>query len=85
MIKYLICFLLVPALVWGEENTMEEKEFGVDTTAMQLEYKTLLDYIPTYPNYIELENDLVIDFPNSDEPYTWDKEIFPKGTKIYYR
>ena len=47
--------------------------------------KVSLDFIPTWPDYIELEKDLVIDFIEPNSPYEtkWDW-IFPKGTKIYF-
>jgi hypothetical protein len=47
-----------------------------------------LDFIPTWPQYIELEKDLVIDSPDStpDDPIINDAFIMTlsKGTKIYY-
>ena len=44
----------------------------------------LLDWIPTWPEYIELDKDLVID--NSEVAGTWpDLVIIQKGTKIYFR
>lgn len=49
----------------------------------------LMRYIPTWPDYIELEKDLRIDTPDTSEPnspYTnaWEIQI-PKGTKIYFK
>lgn len=53
------------------------------------EHFCLMPYIPTWPDYIELEKDLVIISPDStpDDPGENDSWVitFNKGTKIYFK
>lgn len=41
-----------------------------------------LDFIPTWPDYIELEKDLIVDPADPNENWFC---IYPKGTKIYFQ
>lgn len=49
------------------------------------ELEKLLDSIPTWPKYVELEENLIICPAESNEPFTLTLPvIIEKGTKIYY-
>jgi len=42
--------------------------------------------IPTYPDYIELKEDLILEPPPPEDPYSTTSSItIGKGTKVYYK
>lgn len=50
--------------------------------------KVSLDFILTWPDYIELEKDLIIDMPRTmwlGDGVRMKDFLFPKGTKIYFK
>ena len=48
--------------------------------------KVSLDFVSTWPDYIELEKDLVIDIITYDKDVNrWPDRVIPKGTKIYLK
>lgn len=76
-------FRLVNSKEVSEPNELEGSGFHIWEPE---EYnKVSLDFIPTWPDYIELEKDLVIDIGTRlDEP--GDKKWwFGRGTKIYFK
>lgn len=100
--RLIVCaVLLTLAFVFGCKDKAEGVEF-VDCTfevvePSEPEYRILTiservnQAIPTWPNYIELEKDLVLryDFPEPNNPllihFPNEFRIFSKGTKIYFK
>ena len=76
-----------------EPNEPEATSSWCYITDLNEPKKVSLDFIPTWPDYIELEKDLVLrfDFPEPNnllmklihEPTAY--KIFSKGTKIYFK
>lgn len=96
MLTYLLIFMLVPTLVWGEGIKEQIAEspmaiMGGEWTVIERDWYYLSELIdiPISPNYIELEKDLIIMPPDKTDEFgnvytSWSMK-FPKGTRIYYR
>lgn len=57
--------------------------------AQASEPKVSLDFIPTWPDYIELEKDLIIDLSHKNDPNNptihYHDYVIVKGTRIYFK
>ena len=79
--------------VKGVEITLDSDESLPETPTYPVKILAsspdcIMSYIPTYPDYIELDKDLVFEYPltNLDnEIYDWGEVRVVKGTKIYWR
>lgn len=91
----------VPAIMRFKKEPCESNELKITDYQQELrdwqegysleELPTLLEkIIPTWPDYIELEKDLILryDFPEPNNPYLiyfpFNKRTISKGTKIYF-
>ena len=72
----------------NESEATSDWIFIVDVNAPK---KFSLDFIPIWPDYVELEKDLVLryDFPEPNNPMIIhvpsDEWLIKKGTKIYFK